>query len=198
MMKSHTTIVLLNAMCFSAGVVALMIRLPLVKAVSIINPTLPLGTSDESLYAFWRIPLVHPSILVSLTRPCSSAACLFHYQTNEQHHEKGDINILILTDTHSWVGGHGRQEPTTNNANYGDVLSFHTKLKQHCLDEGLDLFFVNNGDWVDGTGLSAPGDPSSLVPLLEKMPWDAVNCTFYFVLFGFYCGSLARWSHCCQ
>ncbi|KAL7581205.1 hypothetical protein ACA910_005989 [Epithemia clementina (nom. ined.)] len=32
-----------------------------------------------------------------------------------------------------------------------------------------------NGDWIDGTGLAMNGDPSALVPVLEKMPWDAVN-----------------------
>ena len=38
-------------------------------------------------------------------------------------------------------------------------------------------FPVNNGDFVHGTGLSQmPGNPSYLIPLLEKMPYDAVNC----------------------
>lgn len=41
---------------------------------------------------------------------------------------------------------------------------------------GQDLFFVVNGDWIDGTGLAINGDPSYLIPILEKMPWDALNC----------------------
>jgi 2',3'-cyclic-nucleotide 2'-phosphodiesterase (5'-nucleotidase family) len=86
----------------------------------------------------------------------------------------GDINVLVLTDTHSWVAGHGRQEEY--DADYGDVLSFYERLKAYSNDEGKDLWFVMNGDFVDGTGLSEPDDVSSLVPILEKMPWDAINC----------------------
>ena len=90
----------------------------------------------------------------------------------------GDINVLVLTDTHSWVGGHARQESPKLTADYGDVLSLYKHLKQHCDEQGNDLWFVMNGDWIDGTGLAQGGDPSSLLPLLQKMPWDAVNCTY--------------------
>lgn len=116
----------------------------------------------------------------------------------------GDINVVILTDVHSWVseescdcqvglvirlpnsfafqflsiqlGGHGRQE-TKYDADLGDVLSFWERLKEQCDDQ--DIFLVNNGDFVDGTGLSETMDgqnnPEFLIPLLEKMPYDAVN-----------------------
>lgn len=87
----------------------------------------------------------------------------------------GDVNVLVLTDVHSWVAGHSHQEPYLD-ADYGDVLAFYELLKEHCDEEENDLWFVSNGDWIHGTGLGIPGDPSSLVPLLEKMPWDAVNC----------------------
>jgi 2',3'-cyclic-nucleotide 2'-phosphodiesterase (5'-nucleotidase family) len=87
----------------------------------------------------------------------------------------GDINVVILTDVHSWVAGHGRQEPKLD-ADFGAVLSFYERLKEHCDQKGMNLFFVSNGDWAHGTGLAAPGDPSSFLPLLEKMPWDAINC----------------------
>ena len=86
----------------------------------------------------------------------------------------GDINVVVLTDTHSWVGGHKKNEPTWN-ADYGDVYSFHEQLKAYCDESGKDLWFVMNGDWIDGTGLALNGDPSHLIPLLEKMPWDVVN-----------------------
>jgi 2',3'-cyclic-nucleotide 2'-phosphodiesterase (5'-nucleotidase family) len=86
----------------------------------------------------------------------------------------GDINVLILTDVHSWVGGHGEKEPHLN-ADYGDVLSFYERLKEYAVQSGKDLWFVINGDWIDGTGLATNGDPSRLIPLLEKMPWDALN-----------------------
>jgi 2',3'-cyclic-nucleotide 2'-phosphodiesterase (5'-nucleotidase family) len=87
----------------------------------------------------------------------------------------GDINVLVLTDVHSWIGSHRHQEPMYD-ADYGDILSFYEQLKAHCDEMVGDLWFVSNGDWVHGTGLSAGGDVSALVPMLEKMPWDAVNC----------------------
>ena len=85
----------------------------------------------------------------------------------------GDINVLVLTDVHSFVGGHGPNDH--DNADYGDVLSFYQHLKEHCRQRNMDLWFVNNGDWIDGTGLSMNSDIQHLTPLLEKMPWDAMN-----------------------
>jgi 2',3'-cyclic-nucleotide 2'-phosphodiesterase (5'-nucleotidase family) len=86
----------------------------------------------------------------------------------------GDINVLVLTDVHSWIGGHGEKEPNLD-ADYGDVLSFYEHLKEYTIQNDKDLWFVVNGDWIDGTGLATNGDPSKLIPLLEKMPWDALN-----------------------
>ena len=86
----------------------------------------------------------------------------------------GDINLLVVTDDHSWVGGHGRKEPLLD-ADYGDVLSFYQNLKAHCDAKGQDLFLVMNGDWIDGTALSLNGETSFLVPLIQKMPFDIVN-----------------------
>jgi len=86
----------------------------------------------------------------------------------------GDVNVLVLTDVHSWIAGHGAKEPNLD-ADYGHVLSFYQRLKHHCNTRGKDLWFVMNGDWIDGTGLAMNGDPSYLIPLLLKMPWDAVN-----------------------
>lgn len=85
----------------------------------------------------------------------------------------GEINVLVLTDVHSWIGGHS-SEPK-HNADYGDILSFYERLHAHCQAHKMDLWFVVNGDWIDGTGLSLEGDISYLTPLLEKMPWDALN-----------------------
>jgi len=84
-----------------------------------------------------------------------------------------DINFVIVTDVHSWVAGHGFHEPSLN-ADYGDVLSFYEHLAVECNSQNKDLFFVMNGDFVDGTGLSQD-PPSDLVKILEKMPWDAIN-----------------------
>lgn len=95
-----------------------------------------------------------------------------------------DINLLVITDDHSWLGGHGRKD-TYLNADFGAVLSFYQRLKAYCDSSNKDLFFVMNGDWIDGTGLSLDGDISHLVPLIQKMPFDVVNtgnheCTHLF------------------
>jgi len=87
----------------------------------------------------------------------------------------GDVNVLVLTDVHSWAAGHGRHEPDFD-ADYGVVLSFYERLKEYLDETGKDLWFVNNGDFVHGTGLSKVGDPSSLIPLIQKIPFDIVSC----------------------
>eukprot|EP00538_Stauroneis_constricta_P011188 CAMPEP_0119554560 /NCGR_PEP_ID=MMETSP1352-20130426/7021_1 /TAXON_ID=265584 /ORGANISM="Stauroneis constricta, Strain CCMP1120" /LENGTH=626 /DNA_ID=CAMNT_0007601173 /DNA_START=28 /DNA_END=1908 /DNA_ORIENTATION=+ len=85
----------------------------------------------------------------------------------------GDINVLVLTDVHSWIAGHGRHESNMD-ADYGDILSFYQKLKEYANFREKDLFFVMNGDFMDGTGLSTT-PPQHLTPLLEHMEWDVVN-----------------------
>ncbi len=85
----------------------------------------------------------------------------------------GQINVMVLTDVHSWVAGHLPHEPK-NDADYGDVLSFYEHLRDKCHEEGKDLFFVMNGDFIDGTGLTT-NPPTYLTPILQQMPWDAVN-----------------------
>ena len=86
----------------------------------------------------------------------------------------GDINIVVLTDVHSFVGGKNRHDPTAN-ANYGDVLSFWERLKEYCNAHNQDLWFVNNGDWMHGTGLAMDGNADHLLPILLNMPWDVVT-----------------------
>lgn len=60
---------------------------------------------------------------------------------------------------------------SNNNNNAATTNTMKERNRQH-----RDIFFVNNGDFVDGTGLSQTEDPGYLIPLLEKMPYDAVNC----------------------
>eukprot|EP00934_Nitzschia_sp_Nitz4_P001805 Nitzschia sp. Nitz4//scaffold16_size188269//121144//123025//NITZ4_001801-RA/size188269-augustus-gene-0.95-mRNA-1//-1//CDS//3329538547//1805//frame0 len=86
----------------------------------------------------------------------------------------GDVNVVVLTDVHSWIAGHSHKEPYLN-VDYGEVLSFYQRLKAYCDSVDTDLWIVMNGDWVDGTGLSLDGDTSSIVPLLQKMPFHIVN-----------------------
>ncbi|GAX10205.1 hypothetical protein FisN_3Lh400 [Fistulifera solaris] len=80
----------------------------------------------------------------------------------------GDINVIVVTDVHSWVAGQRHLFPQA--ADYGDVLSFYEQLPH---DE-QDLFFVMNGDFMDGTGVSTI-PPTHLLPILEQLPWDVVN-----------------------
>eukprot|EP00537_Pseudo-nitzschia_pungens_P000999 CAMPEP_0172360748 /NCGR_PEP_ID=MMETSP1060-20121228/4723_1 /TAXON_ID=37318 /ORGANISM="Pseudo-nitzschia pungens, Strain cf. cingulata" /LENGTH=847 /DNA_ID=CAMNT_0013082823 /DNA_START=543 /DNA_END=3086 /DNA_ORIENTATION=+ len=194
----------------------------------------------------WSVLLVHASTSTSTstlpsTLPSNGAAAA---TAKPPQLPLGDINVVILTDVHSWVGSHRRQEPRYD-ADLGNVLSFWEHLKErveslpgrdqshrqtvdstangngngngngteaiseteteteatdphphhppppmpdeqypdpdHELPPGPppDIFLVNNGDFIHGTGLSrmidGQNDPSALVPLLEKMPYDAVN-----------------------
>lgn len=85
-----------------------------------------------------------------------------------------DINILVVSDVHSFVGGHPH-EPDRN-ADYGDLFSFHERLKEHCEAEGKgDLFLFNNGDWLHGTGLAMDGNATNLLPIVNAMPWDSLT-----------------------
>ena len=72
------------------------------------------------------------------------------------------------------MAGHERKEPYLN-VDYGELLSFFKTLKSISDQTPRDLFFVMNGDWIDGTALSLNGDISSLIPLIQKMPFDVVN-----------------------
>ena len=89
----------------------------------------------------------------------------------------GDINILVVTDTHSWCGGQKKLYGEDVAANYGDVLSFVQRLKQYIdeSDEEREIWFVMNGDFIDGTGLSMNRNVDALIPILERMQYDAIN-----------------------
>lgn len=92
----------------------------------------------------------------------------------------GRLNVLVVTDVHSWIGGHrfrdesGDSPQVLSDATYGDVLSVYLNLKAQFSSVGRDLLFVNNGDVVDGTGLSRV-PPRELTRLLERMPFDALT-----------------------
>jgi len=85
------------------------------------------------------------------------------------------INIVILTDVHSWVQGHGRHEPNLN-ADYGNILSFYQRLQQQVeqLESKPDIYLVNNGDFLHGT-LLGDDPPEHLIGILERIPFDAVT-----------------------
>ena len=104
----------------------------------------------------------------------------------------GRVNLLVLTDVHSWIAGHARHESNLN-IDYGDILSFYQDLQTVIHRESAtladeennrsstksqtpprDLFLVMNGDFMDGTGLSTL-PPKYLTPLLTKMPFSIIN-----------------------
>jgi 2',3'-cyclic-nucleotide 2'-phosphodiesterase (5'-nucleotidase family) len=83
-----------------------------------------------------------------------------------------DINILVVTDVHGWIGSRKRHEPQWD-ADYGHVISFYEHLKTN-QSRDKNLLFLMNGDFVDGTGLSS-NPPELLTPILQNMPWDALT-----------------------
>lgn len=86
----------------------------------------------------------------------------------------GDMNLMVLTDVHSWISGHERHESSIN-ADYGDVLSLYRRLKDEIRRKyRKDFFMVMNGDFMDGTGLSTT-PPQYLTPLLATMPFAIIN-----------------------
>ena len=153
-----------------------------------------LATNDHSTYHQHR--LLHSS---------SSTSSSSSYETINL--PWGDINIVVVTDVHSWIGRTSTAETIkksmktslvedetdqidfqTLNVDYGDVVSFWRHLqddvnqqqqqRQHQQQQQQrplrDIFFVMNGDFMDGTGLSTI-PPKHLLPILQKMPWDALN-----------------------
>ena len=89
----------------------------------------------------------------------------------------GDINLIVVTDEHSWCGGQKKLYGEAVAANGGDVLSFVQRLKQYVeeADEERDVWFVMNGDFIDGTGLSMNRNVDALIPILQRMKYDAIN-----------------------
>eukprot|EP00466_Bigelowiella_natans_P005698 jgi/Bigna1/77256/fgenesh1_pg.46_\ len=86
------------------------------------------------------------------------------------------LNIMVVTDVHSWISGHKQPDSSPpKDADYGDLYSFYYHVKQEAQALNRDLFLVNNGDIVDGTGLSDPNGYPLTGPLLTMMPFDLVN-----------------------
>lgn len=85
-----------------------------------------------------------------------------------------DINILHLTDVHSFVAGN-RHEGV--DADYGDLVSFISHMRARAQERGVELFVVNTGDLVDGTGMSdaTPIAGEFLTPILRMVPYDALT-----------------------
>jgi 2',3'-cyclic-nucleotide 2'-phosphodiesterase (5'-nucleotidase family) len=96
-----------------------------------------------------------------------------------------DVNILAVTDVHAWLAGGDREttgySPSINStldATFGDLVSFADHAKSLAAAVGKDVFLVDNGDIVDGTGLSNAADDhcDDILPLYSQVPFDALNC----------------------
>jgi 2',3'-cyclic-nucleotide 2'-phosphodiesterase (5'-nucleotidase family) len=86
---------------------------------------------------------------------------------------RGDLQFLVVTDIHGWIAGqHARHEPEMD-VDFGALLSFYERL-QECAPDDTDWFLLFNGDFMDGTGLSTI-PPQYLAPLLQEMPFSALN-----------------------
>ncbi|KAJ1453572.1 Metallo-dependent phosphatase-like protein [Pelagophyceae sp. CCMP2097] len=83
----------------------------------------------------------------------------------------GDVNIVVTTDVHTWFSAHAHPDtqPETD-ADLGDVTSFVQRLRQ--INPGRDIYFFDNGDVVDGTGLGA----EAAFDIMKMLPYDGMNC----------------------
>ncbi|KAL2836213.1 Metallo-dependent phosphatase-like protein [Aspergillus pseudoustus] len=72
----------------------------------------------------------------------------------------GQINFLHTTDTHGWLAGH-LQEPSYS-ADWGDYVSFATRMREVANAHGQDLLVIDTGDRVEGNGLYDSSEPKGL------------------------------------
>ncbi|KAL4745698.1 hypothetical protein BDW72DRAFT_211111 [Aspergillus terricola var. indicus] len=72
----------------------------------------------------------------------------------------GQINFLHTTDTHGWLAGH-LSEPSYS-ADWGDYVSFATRMRELAEAEGRDLLLIDTGDRVEGNGLYDSSEPKGL------------------------------------
>ena len=86
-----------------------------------------------------------------------------------------DVNIVAVTDVHSWLSGHRHPDNVPRlDADYGDLRSFYHHVKAAADQQGCDVFFFNSGDLLEGTGLSdsTPVHGEAVTPLVQQMPVD--------------------------
>ena len=123
-------------------------------------------------------PSVRPAVRPA-TRPATPAA---DYRREERPLarrrsrpiEWREINLLHLTDVHSFVAGN-RHEGV--DADYGDLTSFVRHMHDQADARGVDVFVLNTGDLVDGTGMSdaTPVAGEFLAPILQRIPYDGLT-----------------------
>lgn len=73
----------------------------------------------------------------------------------------GQINIIHTTDSHGWLPGHLLEPVFT--ADWGDLYSFVSHMKEIGKSKGVDVLFVDSGDRHDGNGLSDATSPNGIL-----------------------------------
>lgn len=136
----------------------------------------PFATSSREFSLQQMTPSTTVPILLLLLSVFHSASSSIvqhvHSKSSTVELPWSDINIVMVTDVHSWIAGHKQHSAIEHlDAGYGEVLSWYERLQA---EQKGDLLFVMNGDFVDGTGLTTV-PPEHLVPLLKQMPFSAVN-----------------------
>ncbi|KAJ6137611.1 hypothetical protein N7471_004097 [Penicillium samsonianum] len=74
--------------------------------------------------------------------------------------EFGQLNFLHTTDSHGWLAGH-LQEPSYS-ADWGDYVSFTTRMREKAEAQGQDLLVIDTGDRVEGNGLYDSSEPKGI------------------------------------
>lgn len=89
--------------------------------------------------------------------------------------EWGQLNFLHTTDTHGWLAGH-LQEPFYS-ADWGDYVSFTTRMREKAEAQGQDLLVIDTGDRVEGNGLWDSSEPKGVYvsEILCQQPIDVIT-----------------------
>ncbi|CAL5866655.1 uncharacterized protein PFLUO_LOCUS864 [Penicillium psychrofluorescens] len=89
--------------------------------------------------------------------------------------EFGQLNFLHTTDTHGWLAGH-LQEPSYA-ADWGDYVSFATRIREKVEARGQDLLVIDTGDRVEGNGLYDSSEPKGVYisEILRHQPIDLLT-----------------------
>ncbi|GAA5903580.1 hypothetical protein JCM8208_003630 [Rhodotorula glutinis] len=140
-----------------------------------------LATSSPllALAAAVQLPFHPPSTLAdssrALQQPDSTPPVDYPYRQLPW----GEVNVLATTDTHGWLLGHQRNEPSFS-GDWGDYYSFVQRMKAEARRRGVDLLLVDAGDRVDGNGL-VDAEPSphpkgyTALEIFSRVPYDVVT-----------------------
>ncbi|EHA25299.1 hypothetical protein CBS63078_6361 [Aspergillus niger] len=87
----------------------------------------------------------------------------------------GELNIIHTTDVHGWLEGHLNE--VNYGADWGDLISFVTHMRNKADRLGVDLLVVDTGDIVTGNGLSDVSEPEGQVsnPIFRYLDYDLLT-----------------------